>query len=734
MGIDRAKSLKVAFTLFCVAACAPACALFNSSFETAEVPPTPISEDADLGTDWFGQASEMVAGDNSGSSALHSLHAEHITPYGAWLSFSNERASEYGFHPEVGWSRQPFSNWSEIEGELFSPVRTHAGPGEKLASPILLFDLEPSTTYYVRVRDSDTGQLSNQLTITTRPDPRPALLGMPTHDPALLAHWQSDPTIQSRLSAARSSLWNGREPAPLAALIYRISGRSSDLARARDLLLGYALPYHENGDITGNFYRWANSDLADAASLLWEELSAAEQNRIAEALLSDDELPINFDYTDGRFSDTDQYQSNMAVQITNGLLQSRAPDPGIRARGEVILRAGLEKFYGMMLVSMRRDVGWNARSGGVEPDGSFYGRESEVYLLRTYWALLNAGAENLEPYWQFVWNSLKSQNLHAATPSGQGTVTFGDIEGYPAQFEEPWSQEIHSSGALLRFGLLWRQNQQDRSAYAKGFAEQYGDNSGFDYWSLVTANSAIDGRDRNDLSTAFATRSKGVVLDRTGWGANDSMLVVWCGPSDVDHKQTDDGDWAWYVDGEWLVHELPEYNYQSEWHSIPLLQGEARSGAQYISVNTAGQASFTSFSADADRLTTTMDLLPVYNSYRQSFREYDEVTRTIVWLKTINAVVVRDVVRGNESAGARRSAIMTHKQVNLSGSNSATFGGARLDTVGASDVTVRAAPSGMSRIEVEYFGDEVITVVQEGSQPVRAINGGVSVGNEVVVF
>ncbi len=681
-----------------------------------------------MGTDWFGQAAERVDGDND-DGEIFDLHAEHVTPYGAWLSFASSYFNEYGYYVEAGWSRQPFSSWGEVEGSARNFAKVHKAPGEKPRMPLIIFDFEPNTTYYIRIRREGENDLSNMLTITTSPDPRPALTGLPTHDSTLLAHWRGDSEIQSRIGAARASLRNQYDHAPLAALIYQVTGSNADRNRARDLLFNHALPYHENNALTGNQYRWAKSYLANSASLMWSDLSSAERNRVAEALLSDDERSENLTYT-SYIQDTDQYRSDAAVQITNGLLQTQAPSAAIRQRGEFILREGLRKFYGMMLVTMRRDQGWNAGSGGLEPDSSDYGRGSETYTMRAIWALLSAGASDIDPYWQYVWNSLRGQNLYAVTPSGMGSATYGDVEGYPAQFDEPWSEEIYTRGPSMKFGLLWRMDKPVRAAYAKGFIELGGGDDG--YWALATANAGVNGRDRNDLTTTYATRSKGVVFDRTGWGNNDSMLSIWCGPGDIDHKQPDDGDWAWYVNGEWMVHELPEYSHQSQWHSTPILPGTG-GRAQYSSNDTAGQASFTSFDATADRLTVSMDLLPVYNSYRQGFRGYQEVTRTIVWLKGINAVVVRDLVRGEGVSGTRKSAIMTDKNVSITGL-SATFGGATLDTVGASRIRTSNAPNGMTRIEVEYAGDEIITVVQEGSLAVNAVAGGVRVGNQTVTF
>ncbi len=607
------------------------------------------------------------------------LRAEHVTPYGAWVQFTSPRSEAYGWQGYVVWSedRNELDDLAGVQALVDRGdgvgFTTYAPYGRTPLRPVWITALEPETTYYLRlVREDWTGlvdELSNVIEITTLAAPP---IHLSSHRPRVFATPALIDDLRQRVASAdsRFSAWEAelgprvvtaaQDPdsvylAPwycqTAAMLYLATG-SEDYRTAAMALLDMLITYWEDNALDGNAYRWANAALGVCADLLWDDLDAATKDRAAAAMLEDDEYHVVDEPP--RPADTDEFASTVRTQLVDGLALCDATDLSgdLSDRGCAVLDAGLRGWYGVQLVKARRDRRFWAQTGGYLPDGSDYGQGTSTYWLQSFWAMHNAG-DQAAGYLPWVLHNMLSMVVYPLTPSRLGYYTQGDVEDFSYNYEtEPSSFQLEGSDAALvalQGLLLQAGGDLDAASWARGLTDdlfvvdhEAGEAA---VWRMLFERDDLPGTDyRETLATAFLDSGLGLFFDRSGWDADDSMLVFRAGWTGVDHSHEDIGHFQLYRAGRWITHEAIAYDgpgAQAQGHNVLLLQQKADEGdpdcvCQRLQRN-GGHPRILRVSSGSSHAFIQADLLGAYRSYYYHSTYYDAVQRSLIWRKTDGA-------------------------------------------------------------------------------------------------
>jgi len=625
------------------------------------------------------------------------LRIEHVTPYGAWLSFTSPHSTQWGWDVTVAWSTDPaelttFSGFSAAydRGDATLPsLDVEAGFGEALMDPVKIISLEPGTTYYAaatRVNWDGLDQaIGNLVTWQTEPDPTPTDV---TTRPRVLASAAQITAAQNRRAGGDSRWWTwenlmqpvvnqaatdppsvylARHYCSAGALLYLASGDPADLSDA-EALLQENITYWQDNDLTANLYRWENSELAVCTDLLWNHLDLATRNTAVAAFLEEDETHISEGTP--RYGDTDEFASITRNWILHGLTacSSTGIDPSLATRGCAVLDAGLRLWHGVQLVKARRDRGFWAQSGGFLPDGSDYGQGTSPYWMQTFLALHNNGYA-ATPYADFVSNNLVSMVLQLFSPSQLGFATAGDVE----DFSFNWLVEANSfqleeadAGLLtLHAAVLESASFAEEAAWARYAAsELYEDQESPDgfYRLLLEADNNAETDHRQELASCHLDSGLGILFDRSSWSSDASHLLSRAGWNGVDHSHGDIGHFQLFRRGRWITHEAIGYDGTAAdgiGHNVLLLQVPDEG-----SPGTPGQSRFATSRNRLIRVSSgehhsafTADITGAYSSFREPERYYSNVQRSLVWLKTDelgspDVMLLRDYINRSPSAPA----------------------------------------------------------------------------------
>ncbi len=600
------------------------------------------------------------------------LHAEHVTPYGAWLNYRSPKSSEYGLEMVVAWSTdaeelRSLSGFSQAVARGDSRLmRFNVDYGHKLPIPIMLTNLEPSTRYYVAVTEELYEGLadppSNVVEFTTAAEP-PITLGSTYPrvwaNPALIEalkarHSGGDQafsayrdTIGERALSAASFPGSTYEPekhCAAASLLYLITGEAS-YQEAGQTLFEIALEIWEGSTLDENQYRWADAVLGICTDLQWNELSPQERERAVEAFVEDDE---NIIAELNLIDDTDAYASNARTWLIDGLVGCEAPgiSAGTSARACAVLEVGKRAWFGVQLVKARRNAGRFAQSGGALPDGSFYGPGTSSYWMQSFWALSNAGISPAT-YSQFIENNFLSHFVYPLTPSGLGYTTWGDVEGFEGHFDiEPNSFPIRSGTSRLmamHLGLLDTAGRATSASWARWLLqEQFGDERDEAAAAgLLFVTDEIQPKDyKDELPLSYLTSGFGLFFDRLSWLVDSSMLFFRAGWTGVDHSHGDQGHLQFYRRGRWITHEAVGYSgpASSGWgHNVLLLQRKLDEGDEtgqfYMPGVVQSDQKVLRASAQSGHTLAIADITGSYLSDENDSDYYQAVQRSVLWLK-----------------------------------------------------------------------------------------------------
>jgi hypothetical protein len=204
----------------------------------------------------------------------------------------------------------------------------------------------------------------------------------------------------------------------------------------------------------------------------------------------------------------------------------------------------------------------------------------------------------------------------------------------------------------------------------------------------------------NDEENVWFDSGMGILYDRTGWSANDSMLVAKATWGGVDHQQEDAGEWRLWRKGQWVVHPSVSYGGsagQVAGHSTlnltVIAEGDADREGQYVAQPGRPPRLERAWSDGAVSV-AEMDLTGGYKSYYYYPQYYSSVRRTVVWWKSAanDEVVVFDRIDDLPGAPAQKRWQLHFPQApSVSGTGAAVaLGGttARVDAVLPSGVSL----------------------------------------------
>lgn len=610
------------------------------------------------------------------------LGAEHVTPFSAWLTFRSTQTDTQGFGTDVriAWSTrrsdlETAAAFRGVPSDRALTTKVRATPGRRVEVPLIVEGLPPATTIYLSARnDGDSGPAGNILTITTGPAPR---IAAASDRPTVLLRKADLEAFVARAKAGDAAIaaWKTRIDADLArlaspdetqaqycasaALLYHATGEAPRLTQAK-ALHARAQRAWSSTTLTGNDYRWANAMLGVCTDLLWNELTPSERAAAVGAMLQDDEQ--NAFRAPPLFADTDESDGATRTLVLDGLVACNAPglDAALSDRACKVLEAGVRRTYGLALVEARRDEGMYALSGGSLADGSDYGPKTSRYWAQLLRALQVNGASASE-YAPFVSNLVRSQFVHALTPARRGFVSWGDVTS------------ASNNLAVEPFSFAIEPERQDALHFFAGILEAAGDTSGalrarralavftptvteLSYPNLFFAKAAPSGE--NGDENAWFDSGMGLLYDRTGWSANDSLLVAKATWGGVDHQQEDAGEVRLWRKGQWVLH--PSVGYggvagQAAAHSVlPLTviaEGDAPREGQYVAQPSEAPR-ITAAWSDGAVSVVEFALRGAYASYYYVPSYYANVRRSLVWWKSAvnDELLVFD--RIDDAAGA----------------------------------------------------------------------------------
>ena len=626
----------------------------------------PDQTDAD--GDGVGDACDLDFAPPAVGGPVSDLRIENVSPYGAWLTFTSPQDSEWGLDFALVYSATPGELSTEqgfraalARGDGVT-VEIDAPYGRAPLWPIILRTLEPDTQYEVALRrdDETLGPSSNIVTFRTHAAPPIQLTD--TH-PRVWLNEANIEVLRAREGAGESSwtVWkdligpeaieaaNDRDNeragyCKSAAILYHATGDTQ--YRDAALALLSVLQEQWSGVSDGNDYRWLDANLGICLDMMWNELSTSERNDAVGAFLDDDEYNA-FD-VDIRLADTDEYASAPRTMVIDGLVACGATDleASLSQRACATLQDGLQRFYGVEMVKMRRDRGFFAMSGGHLPDGIDYGQGTVKYTLQTLWALSTAGVSPAEVA-PWVRNTFLAQFAYPFTPAQGGFSTYGDIEDYADNFSvEPNSFPVvpyHSDFMAMQAGLLNAAGLANEAGWALHALRNHIEPDDFDNRDnmLLFDSDAIGTRDyMQDLPTHYWDSGMGFLYDRTSWSQDASLLVFRAGWGGVDHFHEDQGHFQLFRKGRWITHEAIAYDGDAALaggHNVPLVElifrdGETRLG-QHAQDRGAHPARIVRVSTSAGHTFTTADLTGMYQSHFYHDYQHDAVQRSLLWLK-----------------------------------------------------------------------------------------------------
>lgn len=633
-----------------------------------------------IGSDWWPDPEGDQAGPHHtpSGSAITDLRAEHITPFGGWFTFTSPLTPYY--------SEDLVTCWSTNESDLDTAAGMSAAAGDRRCKvedtfaaegqpswPIILTNLEPDTTYYLRVRidhNEEHPSFSNVVSFRTSPDPRRAVTGA---HPRVFATADQLAALRARYEAGdeRVRYWvglmeprtrraidpsdNGIDRTPYsvnAALLWHITGETRWRDGAIYLLEDVLLEEYESGRVVSNAYRWAGSRLATVTDLMWNELDAAFRQRVIDAMEEEDQLEQN---TDPRLDDTDELAAFTMIQIAHGLTFLGSDDLSASSMEwmQDVFERALRTWYGIMQVKMRRAHGMWGLAGGAMDDGVDYARGTQGYWLEAFLYLENMGFTQAA-YAEWVWNHFRTHGLYGTVPDGNGYVTWGDMEDIEDNQTQRIDTEFWGNDAI-HICLLSRYGRPEQAGYVRAVLlaerdpeDRFGQHHNY---ALLCDDPSITARDVSDLPLAFRSDGVGLVFARSSWEPDASYLFFTAGWRGVDHMHDDVGHFSLWSGGDWIVHEEPSYDFQNaEKHNVLFLGRDTQTlVSEDRSIESSPSISrIVRTEVDDTHVFILADITSAYSrDYGSGDRTtYAEITRSLYWDKATDRVVVYDRVRG----------------------------------------------------------------------------------------
>ena len=708
----------------------------------------PAQTDVDL--DGRGDPCDAEAPMPIAGGAVVDLAAEHVTPYGAWLTFRSPVAGG-GFEAAAVWSS------SAAELQTLAGLNAAIARGDRVTSSVaapfpqrhnvefIVDRLQPARRYYLALARIEGGAAvagSNVLAIDTLPSPPlsvPAQGGRVLVTDARLADMLARRAGDARFQAMEAALLE-RLPTtssasanynycPAAAVLYRVRGDAASLARAR-MIYADTVAYWNSTTWTTNEYRWLDAALGYCLDTLWDQLTPAEREAGVAAMLEEDEFPDNFDY---RLGDTDEAIAKTRALLVDGLTAcDRGLPAALNLRACAVREEGLRRWFGTHEVKTRRESGRFAKAGGSMPDGSYYGPGTFSYWAQCLVALTGSG---LPPARLGPWlrHHLVVNRILPSTPMGRGYASYGDEENFEWNFANEYGSSPYETfqavGLIIEYGLLAAAGEHEAAGWAQFHLQQHyvpvDQQPGF--WWLLFDNSADAARDPAQSHPGYTLDSSfGQYYDRASWDPRAAFLTAHAGWAAVDHTHADAGHFQFYRRGRWLLAEAMGYdnrNAQAVGHNVLALAlpGQDPAIDQYHYTPRNDMRTLLA-SREPSYSFLAMDTTGAYNSHLESGDDYARVQRALLWRRG-GAVGTRDALWVYDLVDAATDAPAT-----LPGQWQLQFPSARPQVSGTS-ATVAADGEGAAQgIRVDVLTPAAVL------QSIAHENGGVPVANGQAVL
>lgn len=641
---------------------------------------------------------------------VRDLHAQHVTPYGAWLRFRSHLTEMYSWNYKIAWSTSledvssSESVLTLIEQGNFIAGTVFATAGLYPSVPTIIRSLDPNTQYHAVLAhmkwDGSIITLSNVVSFKTKPEPE--FVQSNQHPTMWLSQGDllnarqrfedNDSVFIENLNIARAHVqkavngrvWKGYKVCRTAGILYHITQNEEDKAAALNLweqaLDWFSIqPGDQPDNNIRNSYRWRGEIMSACTDLMWNYLTEDQRNAAVLSMLTWDEyedfIPYastNLKYPD--ILDTDQFAANTAIQLATGFLACNAEgiSEGLSARACAILDIGKRAWYGVQLPKARRAEGFFGQASGYLPDGTEYGSGTFTHWMIAMYNLLNLG-DNGKDFRGLVRNNLFSMRLHAQTPSKKGLAVYADVEGHLEDQSEPYSFPLNSlhnlTSVTMQGGLLKKLGFNKEADWLFEFRKGYEgpDKSGMAL--LYDVGSSDDYTD--ELNTYYLDKGYGVMFDRNHWGQDATLFTVRSGWGGVHHVHADVGGIQMYRKGRWILNETPTYGGKAAGgvgHSIFQLEigDEGQLGQYYVTFDFLSK--YLGSSSSTLHNYTRMQNTPAYNLHPR-FSYYEKVERETLWLKGDHEVlIVKDFARTTDKMPAvngRATFQFTHEPVKV---------------------------------------------------------------------
>lgn len=642
------------------------------------------------------------------------LRVEHITPYGAWFSFTSPRSGNPRWRAGVAWSRKPDALTTvagvtdAVKNGAVQTFSVFANSGYE-HEPVIVTAMEPGTEYYVagfqRDYQDQVLDVGPVVKLTTQPEPK---LNLSQPHPRILLTAGDIETLRARrkrgdkawrkLSGRLGELainavtpgqrvFRSHSYCSTAALLYLVTQKMKYRKAAAELL-ARLLGHIEKTSLTREAYGGEGSSLALCIDFLGKEVDTPTRVRAVTAYLADDMRNLE---ASERLEGTSGFAAATENLLINSLVACGASDlpADLRKKGCAHLDIAKRRWFGIQLVKARRQHGFYAQSGGSLPEGVDRGQLTAGRWARSFIVLANAGVPIAE-YRVFLRNLLVAQWLYPLTPSAGGFAAVGTVTGFAdrrrdegPEDTQQWVGEantapIEASQAAplaLLAGALERANMLDEAAWARWLINRLVDRrvgrQRANYTAARLANllyehTGIKPRDpRGDLPVGYLDDGFGILFSRNSWRKQASFLLLRAGWAGVDHNQADAGHFQLYRRGRWITHEAlgrEGATALAAAHNVLTLEGVSREGSQ-LGQYVAGSGTIDGViraSARARHTFAVADTTGAYTSHRDKTYYYDRVQRSLLWLSSgkkngPDTVVVYDLVDHGERKPAEQA-------------------------------------------------------------------------------
>lgn len=641
---------------------------------------------------------------------VRDLHAQHVTPYGAWLRFRSPLTVKYHWRYKIVWSTDEAEVSTDenvlalIEQGDFIDGKVMATAGLYPSQPTIIRSLDSDTQYYVALAhmkwDGSIISRSNVVRFKTKPNPEIAQpnqhptmwLSQADLDDARQRFANNDQVLMDTLNrtrahvqkAAAGNVWLGYRVCRSAGILYHITQNAEDKAAAlnlweRALTRFSILPGDQTDGNIRNSYRWRGEYMSACTDLMWDYLTEEQRNAAVLSMLMWDEYEdfIPYAATNLKYPnilDTDQFAANTAIQLATGLLACNAEgiSEDLSERACAILDIGKRAWYGVQLPKARRVGDFFGQVSGYLPDGTEYSGGTISHWFLAIYNLLNLGDQG-DDIRGFVRNNLFSMRLHAQTPSKKGITIVGDVEGHLEDQSEPYSFPIDSlhdlTNVTLQGGLLRKLGLHKEADWLFEYRKSYKALEKSGIALLYDRGTSDDFRD--EIGTYYLDKGFGVMFDRNHWGQDATLFTARSGWGGVHHVHADVGGIQMYRKGRWILTETPSYAGKAAGgvgHSIFQLEigDEGQFGQYYVTFDFLSK--YLGSSSSTLHNYTRMQNTPAYNLHPR-FSYYEKVERETLWLKGDHEVlIVKDFARTTDKMPAvngRATFQFTHEPVKV---------------------------------------------------------------------